>query len=90
VFAANNIIVYISQSFWYLLKVNKPTLPLASGEFSVPTAVLLVVSSLVMVCYKFNRDLRTIYSGQQEVSFMVLYLSHIVLFLQFVRALASE
>ncbi|KAG0515350.1 hypothetical protein BDA96_10G270600 [Sorghum bicolor] len=29
-------------------KVNKPILPLASGEFSVPTAVLLVVSFLVM------------------------------------------
>ncbi|AQL03559.1 Small RNA degrading nuclease 3 [Zea mays] len=32
-----------------LLKVNKPTLPLASGEFSVPTPVLLVVAFLVMV-----------------------------------------
>ncbi|AQL04518.1 homogentisate geranylgeranyl transferase1 [Zea mays] len=29
-------------------KVNKPTLPLASGEFSVPTAVVLVVAFLVM------------------------------------------
>ncbi|AQL03562.1 Small RNA degrading nuclease 3 [Zea mays] len=32
-----------------LNKVNKPTLPLASGEFSVPTPVLLVVAFLVMV-----------------------------------------
>ncbi|PWZ32864.1 Homogentisate geranylgeranyltransferase [Zea mays] len=31
-----------------LLKVNKPTLPLASGEFSVPTTVLLIVAFLVM------------------------------------------
>ncbi|ONM23679.1 Homogentisate phytyltransferase 1 chloroplastic [Zea mays] len=31
-----------------LLKVNKPTLPLAFGEFSMPTAVLLVVAFLVM------------------------------------------
>ncbi|ONM23682.1 Homogentisate phytyltransferase 1 chloroplastic [Zea mays] len=32
-----------------LNKVNKPTLPLAFGEFSMPTAVLLVVAFLVMV-----------------------------------------
>jgi hypothetical protein len=47
-----------------LLKVNKPTLPLASGEFSVPTTVLLIVAFLVMVMlYVSHRDLRTIYSG---------------------------
>jgi len=80
VFAANNIIVYISQSFWYLLKVNKPTLPLASGEFSVPTAVLLVVSSLVMVCYKFNTE---IYEPSIQVSKKYLSWSYIFLTLFF-------
>jgi hypothetical protein len=40
-----------------VLKVNKPTLPLASGEFSVTTGVSLVVAFLVMVCYWLNTEI---------------------------------
>jgi hypothetical protein len=40
-----------------LLKVNKPNLPLASGDFSLATGVLLVVASLVMVWYWLNTEI---------------------------------
>jgi hypothetical protein len=80
--------VYIFRVSDNLLKVNKPTLPLASGEFSVSTAVLLVVAFLVMVMlYVSHRDLRTIYSG---ISHGLIFFSHCSFFLRFVRALASE
>ncbi|KAL5670948.1 hypothetical protein ACJX0J_015254, partial [Zea mays] len=42
-------IVLLQPHFDYMSRVvNKPTLPLASGEFSVPTTVLLIVAFLVM------------------------------------------
>jgi hypothetical protein len=80
--------VYIFRVSDNLLKVNKPTLPLAFGEFSMPTAVLLVVAFLVMVMlYVSHRDLRTIYSG---IPHGLIFFSHCSFFLRFVRALASE
>ncbi len=34
---------------YFFLEVNKPSLPLASGEFSVATGAVLVLTSLIMV-----------------------------------------
>lgn len=44
----------IQKKLMLSLKVNKPNLPLASGELSVATGILLVVAFLVMVCYKLH------------------------------------
>lgn len=43
----------LSYGLCYLLQINKPYLPLASGEYSFATGAIIVVSSSILVPYRF-------------------------------------
>ena len=45
--------VIIDLCCMFLLQINKPYLPLASGEYSFATGAIIVVSSSILVPYRF-------------------------------------
>jgi hypothetical protein len=74
--------IILTNLYMLLVKVNKPTLPLASGEFSLATGVLLVVSFLIMVGYYYRFKQRVNILPSFPYIFLTLF------FLFVIRALA--
>jgi 4-hydroxybenzoate polyprenyltransferase len=74
--------IILTNLYMLLVKVNKPTLPLASGEFSLATGVLLVVAFLIMVGYYYRFKQRVNILPSFPYIFLTLF------FLFVIRALA--